>query len=126
MHELPLSLRLIREMHARLMSGVRGGHAVPGEFRRRQNWIGGTRPGNAVYVPPPVGELNAVLGALESFLHETESDLPALLKAGLIHVRFETIHPFLNGNGRIGRLLVTLYRCAEGVLRRRYCTSACS
>ena len=118
MCDLPLSLRLIREMHARLMNGVRGGHADPGEFRRTQNWIGGTRPGNAAYVPPPAAELPAVLSALEQFLHETDSGLPHLLKAGLIHVQFETIHPFLDGNGRIGRLLVTLYLCAEGVMRR--------
>ena len=114
---LPLSLRLIREMHARLLQDGRGGTKSPGEFRRSQNWIGGTRPGNALFVPPPVTELDGCLAALEQFMHEGQSRLPALLKAGLLHVQFETIHPFLDGNGRIGRLLVTLYLCANGVLR---------
>ncbi|MFP2905242.1 Fic family protein [Pyxidicoccus sp. 3LFB2] len=116
--ELPLSLRLIREMHARLLQSGRGGTQDPGEFRRSQNWIGGTRPGNALYVPPPVTELDGCLGALENFMHEEQSRLPALIKAGLLHVQFESIHPFLDGNGRIGRLLVTLYLCAQGVLRK--------
>lgn len=116
--ELPLSLRLIREMHARLLQSGRGGTKDPGEFRRSQNWIGGTRPGNALYVPPPVTELDGCLGALESFMHEEQSRLPALIKAGLLHVQFESIHPFLDGNGRIGRLLVTLYLCVQGVLRK--------
>jgi Fic family protein len=115
---LPLSLRLIREMHARLLQSGRGGSKEPGEFRRSQNWIGGTRPGNALYVPPPVTELDGCLGALESFMHEEQSQLPALIKAGLLHVQFESIHPFLDGNGRIGRLLVTLYLCVQGVLRK--------
>ena len=114
---LPLSLRLIREMHARLLQSGRGGSQSPGAFRRSQNWIGGTRPGNALFVPPPTTELDACLGALERFMHEEESGLPLLIKAGLLHVQFETIHPFLDGNGRIGRLLVTLYLCANGVLR---------
>jgi len=114
--ELPLSLRLIREMHARLLHSGRGGTKDPGEFRRSQNWIGGSRPGNALFVPPPVSELAATLGALEAFMHEETSRLPPLIKAGLIHVQFETIHPFLDGNGRIGRLLVTLYLCVHGVL----------
>jgi Fic family protein len=116
--ELPLSLRLIREMHARLLQSGRGGTKDPGEFRRSQNWIGGSRPGNALFVPPPVNELDATLGALESFMHEHQSKLPPLIKAGLLHVQFETIHPFLDGNGRIGRLLVTLYLCVNGVLRK--------
>ncbi len=115
---LPLSLRLIREMHARLLHDGRGGTKSPGEFRRTQNWIGGTRPGNALFVPPPVSELDACLDALERFMHEDASRLPALIKAGLLHVQFETIHPFLDGNGRIGRLLVTLYLCAHGALRK--------
>jgi Fic family protein len=115
---LPLSLRLVREMHARLLQSGRGGTKSPGEFRRTQNWIGGTRPGNALFVPPPVAELDACLGALEAFMHEDRSRLPALIKAGLLHVQFETIHPFLDGNGRIGRLLVTLYLCVHGVLRK--------
>ncbi|MDO9487702.1 MAG: Fic family protein, partial [Sphingomonadaceae bacterium] len=115
---LPLSLRLIREMHARLLQSGRGRTKDPGEFRRSQNWIGGTRPGNALFVPPPPTELDACLKALERFMHEGESRLPALIKAGLLHVQFETIHPFLDGNGRIGRLLVTLYLCINGVLQK--------
>ncbi|GAJ29316.1 Fic family protein [Acidomonas methanolica] len=115
--ELPLSLRLIREMHARLLQDGRGATKNPGEFRRSQNWIGGTRPGNALFVPPPPTEMNDCLAALEHFMHEDSSRLPALIKAGLLHVQFETIHPFLDGNGRIGRLLVTLYLCVNGVLR---------
>jgi len=115
---LPLSLRLIREMHARLLHSGRGGSKSPGEFRSSQNWIGGSRRGNALFVPPPVGEMHACLSALEAFMHEEESRLPPLLKAGLLHVQFETIHPFLDGNGRIGRLLVTLYLCVHGVQRK--------
>src|SRR5690606_9743653 len=116
--DLPLSLRLIREMHGRLLQGGRGGSKNPGAFRQSQNWIGGTRPGNALFVPPPVTELDACLTALEAFMHEDQSRLPAIIKAGLLHVQFETIHPFLDGNGRIGRLLVTLYLCVHGALRR--------
>lgn len=118
LEEMPLSLRLIREMHERLLQSGRGGTKSPGEFRRSQNWIGGTRPGNALFVPPPTTELDGCLDALERFMHEDESRLPALIKAGLLHVQFETIHPFLDGNGRIGRLLVTLYLCVNGVLRK--------
>lgn len=118
LEEMPLSLRLIREMHERLLQSGRGGTKSPGEFRRSQNWIGGTRPGNALFVPPPTTELDACLGALERFMHEEKSRLPALIKAGLLHVQFETIHPFLDGNGRIGRLLVTLYLCVNDVLRK--------
>lgn len=118
LESLPLSLRLIREMHERLLQSGRGGSKSPGEFRRSQNWIGGTRPGNAHFVPPPVPELDGCLGALEAFMHEKESGLPTLIKAGLIHVQFETIHPFLDGNGRIGRLLVTLYLCVNGVMKK--------
>ncbi len=118
LEQLPLSLRLIREMHARLLQSGRGGSKSPGAFRRSQNWIGGTRPGNALFVPPPPSEMDTCLDALERFMHEEESRLPALIKAGLLHVQFETIHPFLDGNGRVGRLLVTLYLCANGVLRK--------
>ena len=118
LEEMPLSLRLIREMHERLLRSGRGGTKSPGEFRRSQNWIGGTRPGNALFVPPPTTELDGCLDALERFMHEEESRLPALIKAGLLHVQFETIHPFLDGNGRIGRLLVTLYLCVNGVPRK--------
>ena len=113
---LPLSLRLVREMHARLLQGGRGSALDPGEFRRSQNWLGGTRPGNASFVPPPVHELDRCLGELETFMHEDASGLPILVKAGLLHVQFETIHPFLDGNGRMGRLLVTLYLCVHGGL----------
>jgi Fic family protein len=113
---LPLSLRLIREIHGRLLRSGRGAAKGPGEFRRTQNWIGGTRPGNALFVPPPPGELAACLDAFERFVHEDASRLPPLIKAGLLHVQFETIHPFLDGNGRVGRLLVTLYLCVEGAI----------
>ena len=113
---LPLSLRLIREMHARLLQGARGSALDPGVFRRSQNWLGGTRPGDAQFVPPPLTELDRCLGELEAFMHEDVSGLPALVKAGLLHVQFETIHPFLDGNGRMGRLLVTLYLCVHGGL----------
>lgn len=115
---LPLSLRLIREMHERLLQSGRGETKNPGEFRRSQNWIGGTRPGNALFVPPPPNEMATCLDELERFMYESQSQLPALIKAGLLHVQFETIHPFLDGNGRIGRLLVTLYLCTNGVLRK--------
>jgi len=118
LENLPLSLRLIREMHERLLQSGRGGTKNPGEFRRSQNWIGGSRPGNALFVPPPPTEMDACLDALERFMHEDGSRLPALINAGLLHVQFETIHPFLDGNGRIGRLLVTLYLCVNGVLRK--------
>lgn len=115
--ELPLSLRLLCEIHAKLMNNTRGGHKMPGEFRRSQNWIGGTRPGNARFVPVPPERLMESLGAFELFLHDETVRLPVLIKAALAHVQFETIHPFLDGNGRLGRLLITLILCAEGVLK---------
>ncbi len=115
---LPLSLRLIREMHDRLLQSGRGQGKNPGEFRRSQNWIGGTRPGNAMFVPPPPQEVMPALDELEKFIHAEKSDLPPLVKAGLIHVQFETIHPFLDGNGRLGRLLITLYLCSQRVLQQ--------
>jgi len=118
LEDLPISLRLIREMHARLMKGARGGKKSPGEFRKSQNWVGGTRPGNAVYVPPPVNELMATLGELEKFIHADTPLIPPLIKAGLIHVQFESVHPFLDGNGRLGRLLITLFLCSKQVLRQ--------
>lgn len=111
----PLSNRLIREVHEILLSRGRGAGKNPGEFRRSQNWIGGTRPGNARFVPPPPQRVPDAMGALEKFLHDTAT--PPLLKAAFWHVQFETIHPFLDGNGRVGRLMVTLLLCAEGVLR---------
>jgi Fic family protein len=110
----PLSLRLLREMHEVLLSGTRGAEKLPGEFRRSQNWIGGTRPGNALFVPPPVEYLNQCLSSFESFLHN--NTLPVLINAGIAHVQFETIHPFLDGNGRLGRLLIILQLCAHGLL----------
>jgi Fic family protein len=112
-----LSLRLIREIHGILLSKGRGQDKDPGEFRRTQNWIGGTRPGNALFVPPPPHLLMDCLGALESFIHSETEDLPLLVKAALVHVQFETIHPFLDGNGRLGRLLITFLMCERGVLR---------
>jgi Fic family protein len=102
----PLSLRLIREIHEVLLAKGRGSHAQPGEFRKSQNWIGGTRPGNAAYVPPPPEYVLECMGDLESFLHR-EDGLPLLIRAGLAHAQFESIHPFLDGNGRVGRLLIT-------------------
>lgn len=115
--ELPLSLRLLKEVHGVLLSRGRGSNKDPGEFRRSQNWVGGNRPGNAVLVPPPPDLLPDCLGALEKFLHDDPVRTPLLIKAALAHVQFETIHPFLDGNGRVGRLLVTLLLCAEGALR---------
>ena len=113
----PLSLRLIREIHGVLLSKGRGSDKQPGEFRQSQNWIGGTRPGTAAFVPPPPDLVPDCMNALELSLHEERADLPLLIKAGLIHVQFETIHPFLDGNGRLGRLLITFLLCAAGVLR---------
>lgn len=115
--EFPLSLRLIREIHERLMTGVRGGEPAktPGEFRTSQNWIGGPSPATARFVPPPVAEMHEALGELESFLH-ADSDLPLLVRVGLAHAFFETIHPFLDGNGRVGRLLITFYLVHKQVL----------
>lgn len=113
----PLSLRLIREIHEILLSQGRGSSKQPGEFRRSQNWIGGTRPGNALFVPPPPDRVMECLGDLERFLHDEGTRLPLLVRAALVHVQFETIHPFLDGNGRLGRLLITFLLCAEGTLR---------
>ncbi len=114
---LPLSLRLIKEIHGVLLSKGRGSECTPGEFRRSQNWIGGTRPGNAVFVPPPAEDLLECLGKFELFLHDQPEPTPVLLKVALAHVQFETIHPFLDGNGRLGRLLITLLLCEQKVLQ---------
>ncbi len=114
--KLPLSLRLVRELHEKLMAGVRGNHATPGEFRRSQNWIGapGATLANAAYVPPPPSELMACLGEWEKFLHDRS--LPALIQVALAHSQFEAIHPFLDGNGRVGRLLITLFLIERAIL----------
>jgi Fic family protein len=104
---LPLSMRLVHGVHRRLMRGVRGASKQPGEVRRSQNWVGGTRPSNAAYVPPPPEEVPRLLGELERYIHATDS-LPPLVRAGLVHVQFESIHPYLDGNGRVGRLLIAL------------------
>ena len=111
----PVSLRLLCEIHGVLLQGGRGSERTPGEFRRSQNWIGGTRPGNALFVPPPPEALMDCLDAFEKFLYDKR--LPLLIKLGLAHVQFETIHPFLDGNGRLGRLLLTFLLCESGVLR---------
>jgi Fic family protein len=115
---LPLSWRLVREMHQILLKGVRGQHKTPGEFRKSQNWIGGPSIETATFVPPPPQALQDALSDLEKFFHSTLSKFPPLIKAGLIHAQFETIHPFLDGNGRTGRLLITFYLYKEGILSR--------
>ncbi|MDQ8190741.1 Fic family protein [Roseibacillus persicicus] len=116
--EFPLSLRLITEIHEKLLADTRGSHRNPGEFRRSQNWIGpaGCNLATASYVPPPVPEMMDALGNLEQFIHQTD-DLPALIHCGLVHAQFETIHPFLDGNGRVGRLLITFLLCQRDILR---------
>lgn len=117
--ELPVSLRLIREIHAQLLEGVRGGERTPGEFRDSQNWIGpeGCTLDEATFVPPPPGEMLSALHDFELFLHD-RSPMPFLIKIGLAHAQFETIHPFLDGNGRVGRLLITFLLCEHGILKR--------
>jgi Fic family protein len=117
--KLPVSVRLIREIHRELLRGVRGSHLEPGELRRSQNWIGphGCTLAEAAFVPPPPGEVMTALGAFEAFLHQ-DDDLPLLVKIGLAHAQFETIHPFLDGNGRIGRLLITFLLCEHGTLQK--------
>jgi len=117
---LPLCLRLLRDMHARLLQKGRGEAKNPGEFRRSQNWLGGTRPGNAQYVPPPVNDMDACLGDLERFLHDDSECIPPLVKAGYLHVQFESIHPFLDGNGRLGRLLIALFLVEKKVLHEPF------
>ena len=113
----PLCNRLIREIHAELFARGRGSDKTPGEFRRSQNWIGGSRPATARFVPAPAHAVAECMSDLERFLHTETHGLPALLRAGLAHVQFETIHPFLDGNGRVGRLLITFLLCHDGVLR---------
>jgi Fic family protein len=113
----PLSNRLIREIHGVLLAHGRGGQKDPGQFRRTQNWIGGSRPGNAAFVPPPPQAVADCMSDLERFLHAEDDPTPVVVRAGLTHVQFETIHPFLDGNGRVGRLLVTFLLCQAKVLR---------
>ena len=114
--ELPVSTRLIREIHQILLASGRGSAMQPGEFRRSQNWLGGTRPGNARFVPPPHERVVELISDLERFMHDDSVQLPFLVKVGMFHVQFETIHPFLDGNGRVGRLLITLLLCSRGFL----------
>lgn len=117
----PLSSRLLREIHGRLLACGRGADRLPGEFRRSQNWIGGTRPGNARFVPPPPAQVESCMGELEQFIHSgqhRQASLPVLVRAALVHVQFETIHPFLDGNGRLGRLLIVLMLIEAGVLQQ--------
>ena len=114
----PCLNRLIREIHAELLSRGRGSDKLPGEFRRSQNWIGGSRPGTAYYVPPPHTAVQDCMGDLEKFLHTRDAHIPTLIKAGLSHAQFESIHPFLDGNGRVGRLLIALLLVHDGVLRQ--------
>ncbi|AXX98664.1 Fic family protein [Profundibacter amoris] len=113
----PISLRLMREIHEILLAKGRGATKQPGQFRHSQNWIGGTRPGNALFVPPPPSAVLDLMSDLEAFIHADTPAVPTLVKAGLIHVQFETIHPFLDGNGRLGRLLITLLLCDKGILK---------
>ena len=118
LEKLPLSLRLICEAHEKLMNNSRGNNKNPGEFRTSQNWIGGLRPGNALFVPPPAEKLMNCLDNFEKFLHDDKVKMPILIRAAIAHVQFETIHPFLDGNGRIGRLLITLMLCNDGILKQ--------
>ena len=115
--DFPLSLRLLKEIHSVLLSKGRGKECDPGEFRRSQNWIGGSRPGTAAFVPPPPENVQECMGKLELFLHDQPEKTSVLIKAALAHVQFETIHPFLDGNGRLGRLIITLLLCSEKVLK---------
>ncbi|PQJ68860.1 Fic family protein [Polaribacter butkevichii] len=118
LEKLPFSSRLIRETHKILLQGVRGKHKLPGEFRSSQNWIGGASINDATFIPPIHSSINEYMGDLENFAHNSESFFPDLLKIALIHYQFETIHPFLDGNGRVGRLMITLYLVEKGILKK--------
>jgi len=115
--ELPFSVRLIKEIHKVLLFKGMGSDKTPGQFRTSQNWIGGTRPGNAIFVPPPPNEASRCMGEMERFIHDKEQKTPVLIKCALLHGQFESIHPFLDGNGRVGRVLITLLLCSEGILK---------
>lgn len=116
--QLPFSNRLLKDAHATLMQSVRGAEKMPGEFRSSQNWLGGSNPGNARFVPPAQENVLELMGDLEKFAHNDELHLPPLLRAGIMHYQFETIHPFLDGNGRIGRLMIPLYLISSGILKQ--------
>ena len=118
LEKLPFSSRLIRETHKILLQGVRGKYKLPGEFRSSQNWIGGASINDATFIPPIHSDINEYMGDLENFAHNSESFFPDLLKIALIHYQFETIHPFLDGNGRVGRLMITLYLVEKGILKK--------
>lgn len=118
LNKLPLSTRLLKQAHQILLTRARGEHKMPGEYRRSQNWIGGSNPGNAVFVPPSAEDVNELMSDLEIFLHNDDTGLPHLMKIALAHYQFETIHPFLDGNGRIGRLMITLYLVEKNILRK--------
>lgn len=118
LHRLPFSGRLIREAHKLLLSGVRGDHKMPGEFRTSQNWIGGSTINDAVFIPPPAQEVPRLMSDIEKLANDDINPLPDLLKAAIIHYQFETVHPFLDGNGRVGRLMITLYLVSKGILKR--------